>query len=299
MDVSLLRTGEFFSVLCALLWATATILFRKSGERIPPVALNLFKNVLALLLFFPSLWALGVPFLHPDRTLDEWLLLLASGAVGIGIADSLYLSSLNRLGAGGMALVNATYTPMVLAVAAVYPGEPIGWALLGAMALMVGAILVGTWQPAALRTPGRDGTGRGVALGILSMLLMAVSILAVKPLLDRSDPWWFATVRIAGGTLFLAAQTLLPKHRRDAAAAFRPSRAWTVMVPGAIVGTYFAMVAWIAGTKYTYATIASVLNQTGVLFTVILAALFLREKITFRRAAAVALALAGAALAVL
>lgn len=299
MDFSFLRTGESFSILCALLWSVATILFRKSGERIPPVALNLFKNVLALLLFFPTLWVLGVPFVHPDRTAGEWLLLLGSGALGIGIADSLYLGSLNRLGAGGIALVNATYSPMVLAVAAVYPGEPIGWTLLGAMAFMVTAILVGTWQPRALRTPDSAEIGRGLALGILSMLLMAVSILAVKPLLDRSDPWWFTTVRLSGGTLFLAVQMLWPRHHRAAAAAFRPNRSWSVMIPASLVGTYLAMAAWVAGTKYTYATIAGVLNQTGVLFTVVLAALFLGERITSRRALAVALALGGAALAIL
>jgi len=46
--------GEIYSLTCAVIWG-CVILFRKSGETIAPVALNLFKNTVALLLFLVTL----------------------------------------------------------------------------------------------------------------------------------------------------------------------------------------------------------------------------------------------------
>ena len=42
--------GEFYSLSCAVVWAAAVVLFRKSGESLGPFALNLFKNGLAAVL---------------------------------------------------------------------------------------------------------------------------------------------------------------------------------------------------------------------------------------------------------
>lgn len=36
--------GEMYSLACGLAWAIAVVLFKKSGESLPPFALNLFKN---------------------------------------------------------------------------------------------------------------------------------------------------------------------------------------------------------------------------------------------------------------
>ena len=51
--------GEILSFTCAILWATAVVLFRKSGETVSPLGLNLFKNVLGLALFLPTSLLLG------------------------------------------------------------------------------------------------------------------------------------------------------------------------------------------------------------------------------------------------
>jgi drug/metabolite transporter (DMT)-like permease len=54
------------------------------------------------------------------------------------------------------------------------------------------------------------------------------------------------------------------------------------------------MVIWIAGIKYTQASIASALNQTSTIFIFIFAGLILREPITVRRALGIILAFTGA-----
>ncbi len=36
--------GEVWALLAALIWSVAVILFKRTGEEVPPLALNLFKN---------------------------------------------------------------------------------------------------------------------------------------------------------------------------------------------------------------------------------------------------------------
>lgn len=299
--MSLLQSGEFFSLACAVLWSGATILLRKSGEHVPPVALNLFKDTVALVLFAATLPIAGVSFAPPDQTWREWLVLLASGAVGIGIADSLFLASLNRLGAGGNAIVSALYAPFTVLASFVYLREAIGPLLLLATAMMVGAIVLSTWQPrAAGPRPEPRRALSGVLLGTLANFLMAVAIVYAKPVLDRADPWWAAFVRLLGGIVFLAGQGLVrPALRSAIARCFRPGRPWRVTVPASVLGAYLAMIVWILGMKYTYASTAAVLNQSSTLWTVLLGWLLLRERMTARKALAMALAFGGSVVAVL
>ena len=39
--------GELLALLSPMAWAVAVILFRKTGEKVPPVPLNLVKNSVA------------------------------------------------------------------------------------------------------------------------------------------------------------------------------------------------------------------------------------------------------------
>jgi len=65
--------GELYSLTCALFGAVTVILFRKSGETIPPVALILFKNTVALVLFLLTLPLLGVAVFPHDVRAIEWV----------------------------------------------------------------------------------------------------------------------------------------------------------------------------------------------------------------------------------
>lgn len=292
-------SGETYSILCAALWAVAVILFRKSGDTVPPVALNLFKGVVGLTLSLVTMAVLGVPFFPASASALDWTILAASGIVGIGIADTIFFVSLNRLGAGRIAIVDCLYSPFVILCSFLYLHEPLGVPLLAAVVLMGLAIFIGTWSPdPTQRTLPRD-LHVGVLLGILATFLMAAGIVAVKPILNRSDVWWALSVRLAAGVAFLAIQGSLPRHRASVLAALRPTRQWRITIPAAFVGTYLSIFFWTMGMKYTMTTIASVLNQLSNLFILVLAWLFLRERLGPRQWIAIAMGVGAGVLAVL
>jgi len=288
--------GELYSLLCAVLWATAVIFFRKSGEQTPPVALNLFKGVTALLLLVPTMLLFDTPTLITEHSTADWVLLLVSGVVGVGIADTLFFASLNRLGAGRSAIVDCLYSPLVVACSALLLSEPIGLALAAGVALMVVGILLESnpWSRSIAPPAERREQRVGVALGVAAMLMMALGIVIAKPVLDRSAILWASVVRVAAGTAFVALQCLHPKHYAAVRQIFVPSRQWRYTVPGAVVGTYLAMVVWLAGMKYTSAGVAAVLNQSNTLLIPLLAVPTLGEKLTGRKIVAVAFGFVGA-----
>lgn len=74
---------------------------------------------------------------------------------------------------------------------------------------------------------------------------------------------------------------------------FKPTKQWKFLFPGAFLGSYLSMALWVAGFKYTGAAIAAVLNQTSMIFAIILATWLLKEKMTKRKFAAVCIAASG------
>jgi drug/metabolite transporter (DMT)-like permease len=294
---ALSHSGEFYAAACALLWAMAVIFFRKSGDFVSPLVLNLFKAVVGLVLLVASMLVLRVPFFPAERTALDWIALLASGALGIAAADTLFFASLNRLGAGRSAIVDCLYSPLVILFAFLFLREPIGPALVAATVLIGGAILLGTFhaEPAA-GAAARRAIAVGVLYGAISMILMAGAIVAAKPAITRADPWWATTVRMAGALPVLVLQASRRPYRGEALAAFRPGPHWKVLMPGAVLGAYVALILWILGFKYTFAGVAGVINQTSTVMVMVLATLFLREPLTWRKASAIAMGFAGAAL---
>jgi drug/metabolite transporter (DMT)-like permease len=287
--------GELYSLASALFWAVAVILFRKSGEQLEPVALNLFKGAAALVLLVASMALLGTAPFPAGIGKREWGILLASGIIGIGVADTLFFASLNRLGAGRNSIVACLYSPFVVLCAALMLGEPVGvWLVAGVGLLATGILLdANPFGPTDHRVPRREARA-GVLLGAIAMFLMAFGIVLAKPVLETVDVLWASTVRVLGGTAFVALHCLRPRHHAAVRRAFTPSKLWFLLVPGAFVGTYLAMMLWLAGMKYTNASVAGVLNQLSTLLVPLLAAPLLHERLTSHKMGAVALGFAGA-----
>jgi drug/metabolite transporter (DMT)-like permease len=300
MNLDFPHAGEVYSALCALLWAVAVILFRKSGEKVTPVVLNLFKDVTGLILLCATMLILSVEFFPAEQTAEDWIILLVSGVIGIGIADTIFFASLNRLGAGRSAIVDCLYSPFVILCSLVHLDESFGPLLIVALVMMVSAIFIGTWQPELTDKPeDKKQIKIGVILGVISMACMAIGISMAKPVLDRSDPWWATTVRMVSGTAFLAVIVACTSRRKEFIKVFRPSALWKVTVPAAVVGAYLAVFFWIAGMKYTETTTASVLNQSSNVFVIFLATLFLKERLTTRKLIAICMGFAGGVIATL
>lgn len=302
LNIDFPHAGEVYSLASAVLWATSVILFKLSGDKVQPVPLNLYKNIVGLTLLLVTMCLIGKDFSPDTNTNLDWAILFVSGILGIGIADTLFFISLNNLGAGRFAIVDCLYSPFILLCSFVYLSEPIGPNMLTGLGLLISAILIGTWHRSSRSNAAPiEGKGIkvGVFLGILATFLMAVGLVMIKPVLNRSDPFWATMVRLLGGLSLLLIQGAFPRYRKEVIRILKPGPIWKIIFPAAVVGSYLAMFFWIAGMTYTYTTEASILNQTSVIFVIILATIILKEPLTMRKSIALFLGTAGALLAVL
>ncbi len=286
--------GPVYALATAFCWSIAVVLFKKSGEGIDAIGLNFFKNLLGLILFVIT-FALSGGGPEQSSSADVWTLFL-SGVVGIGFADTMFFRCLNILGAGRAAIVDCAYSPLIMIFSFFILGEKLALSAGFGALLIVGAVLV-TVQRENDPTLTRANAIKGVMFGVTAMAAMGLAIVYVKPILDRSPVLWATMIRMGGGVAALVVLALFRSSaRRSALAALRPQRAWRYAIPGSIVGTYVCLLLWVSGFKYNQANVAAILNQTATVFTVILAAIFLGDRLSLRRGIAVGMAFLGSVL---
>ncbi len=287
----LIGKGEAFSLLSAAAWAFGVILYKRLGERLPPLALNLRKNLVVLVMLLPVLVAVH-GLTPPSTSMSDVLIALGSGVIGIGIADTLYFRALNRLGAGRMGIVGNFFSPFVLVLSFAFLGERLtGLQLFGFCLVSIGVLVIheraqeGSVDAAALR--------RGLLMGVAAVLLMAVAIVMVKRVLERNELVWISAIRMLGG---VGAMLVLSWWSGGGGAPARLDRqGWLLLVFAAFVGQLLSMLLWLAGYKYTSASVASILNETSSVFIVILAWWMLAEPMTRRRVIGVCFTMSGVA----
>ncbi|HUP90756.1 MAG TPA: DMT family transporter [Solimonas sp.] len=292
-----LGPGEIYSITCALAWGTAVVLLKKSGESLAPFALNLFKNTMVLPLFLLTILIVEGTQLPPIPPAHLALILL-SGFLGIAAGDTLYLGALNTIGASRMAVAQTLYSPFVIGLSILFLAERLRlWQFAGVALVLAGIVLV-TWVRGAERALDHDAIVRGALGAVFSVFLMAIGVVIAKPMLEQYSFLWVVTLRVAGGLggmlLIVALQRRVPELR----AAYRGVRHWPQVIAGGLIATYISMMLWLAGYKYTKASVAAVLNELAAVFILVLAVIFLRERVTRRQLAGTALALAGVVLVV-
>lgn len=287
-----MNLGEALAILSALAWSAGVIIYKRLGETIAPARLNLTKNLLALILLVPSVLLFGGP--PPQLDGADLAITLLSGLLGIAVADSLYLTALNQLGAARMGILGNFFSPFVIVLSFLFLGERLGPLQLLGFALVTGGVLVVSVRRSAIAAE-RRALRRGLALGVGSILLMAVAIVLVKRVLEAQPLIWMVALRVAGGVGGLLLLFALRRQSPWPTPAERAQLRWPVLLFGAFVGQYLSMVLWLGGNKYTSASVAAILNETNSVFIVLLAALFLHEPLSRAKLLGVALTLSGVA----
>lgn len=283
--------GEIMALTTAIVWASAVILFKKSGETVHPIGLNLFKNVLAFALIIPTMWIMGKTMLRPVPAW-HYLFIIFSGALGIGISDTLFFKSLNLLGAGLSAIVDCLYSPFIIGLSILWLGERLTALQVIGAAMIISAVLTITVKGGAGGISQRDLLW-GVFYGAAAMAVMAVSIVMIKPMLETSPLLWIMELRLLGGILPLIAVLIFHPRRRRICASIWSQQGRVYTLTGSFIGGYLALLLWLGGMKFTQASIAAALNQTSNIFVFIFAGIFLKELIDKKRIAGIVLGVGG------
>jgi drug/metabolite transporter (DMT)-like permease len=290
--------GKIMALLCAAVWAGAVILFKLAGDRIRPLALNLYKTALTVTLLFPLLLLLEIPLIPDGMPGKHWLAVMASGILGIAISDTLFFACLNRLGAGMTAIVDALYAPFVMTATWLFLLQKPRLEQIGGALLVIAAVLTVAYRKSGTPLPTRRVMS-GILFGVAAMAIMAVSIVLMQPVLSGASVFWVTELRMLAALAVLLAMFAWQKDRRQMLAPLWQKGSRHYAFWGALLGNLLSMTLWVGAFKFTSVNSAAVLNQTNTVFVVVLASVFLKETFTRRRLLATALAVAGSLLVLL
>jgi len=240
----------------------------------------------------PTLYLLGHSLFQPVSSRD-YLILFISGALGIGIADTLFFKSLNLLGASLVAIVDCLYSPFIICLSIIFLGESLNLFQVIGLVMILSAVLTIT-KPSSSNKLSRRNLVLGVLFGALAMAANAAGIVLVKPLLERFSLIWVAEMRLLAGAIVLGLVLLLHPARKKITSSLNSVGRWPYTLSGSFFGAYLSMVLWLGGMKYTQASISASLNQTSNIFIFVFAAIFLKETINSQKVLAIILAVAGA-----
>jgi len=287
--------GEILALTVAVVWASAVILFKKTGEKVHPIGLNLFKNVLAFVLFIFTLLFFKIDFYNPDASLNDYNLIIMSGIFGIGLGDTLFFMCLNRLGAGLTAIVDCFYAPIIISLSFIFLGESLSWIQLFGVVLIIAAILAATYKKTK-EPVDQKNLILGIIFGITALVSMGIGVIMIKPILNDYSLLWITELRLLGGILILVPIVIFHPHKYSILKSIFNTQQRSNMIIGSFLGAYLSMIIWLGGMKFTQVSTASALNQTTNMFIFIFAAIFLKEKITTQKTIGIVLALIGAVL---
>jgi drug/metabolite transporter (DMT)-like permease len=286
--------GELCALLSPLAWAISVILF-KQATVLPPAAMNLFKNTLALVLLSLTMGVVGVE-IPVDRPAADWSIVALSGLLGLSLADTLLFTGLSRIGASRLAVVDTTYAPTVIVLSALFLNEPLSLIFLLGAAGVLGGVALASIEP-------QKKLDRSVVVGMLyawgGISCTATAVVLVKPVLEQSELLEITWSRLffgVGGQLFYL---LLSDQLQGTLRALVPSPAYKTLVPASILGTWLSLLLWLGGFKWAPASVAAVLNQLATVYILVLARVVLKEELKSRQIVGTMLAAVGALVLVL
>lgn len=286
--------GNALALTCAMVWSLSIILMKKSGARIHPLALNLGKNVLGLvLLLITALIVDGGVHLPPAR---ETGLLLLSGFLGIGVADGLVLRAMKSLHASHVGIIECLFAPFVIILSMIFLGEKPTPLMFVGGGLIVASLLFVKPQEGTPDSTGPEHKARGILLMSVGLFLIAAGIVLIKPLFGSTTLISMVTIRMTAGVVGSAVIFMGTKERGAHFREFFAAPHKLTLLGGCFLSAYLSLILWVSGYKYLQASAAALLNQTSTIFTVIFAILILKEELTRSKLVAILLAMSGAVL---
>ena len=282
--------GDLYALLTAVCWSFAVVLFDLSSNKFNPLQINIVKNCLGVIGFIITIFILNIPY--PNFSNKSLIILVISGIIGVGVADLLFLDSLNKIGSSFSAIVATIYAPSVFIIAYICFGEIITLNVYIGTIFILGGIIVSTYNSPKLISSYHLVTG--VFYGALAQILTALSVLSVKPIMVDNPILYVALIRFGMGLFIGLIFLILKSGPYEVIVTFRIGISNTFMLLGAFFGTYLSVILWLAGYKYTLSGKAAIYNQLSTVFISIMAVVFLKEKLTNKKKIGIVLSFFGA-----
>ncbi len=268
-------SGEWAALVAALLWSIAAVIFSGFAGRVSPLGLNLLKGCFAI--GYLSLTLAVAPFFGgagvSGGTITSWLLLLLSGAIGIGIGDTFYFEALHDIGPRKTLLLKV----LAPAIAAVLAWATLRETLTVQDGFGIGITIAGVAWVISERTSVMNDSDtssnshsqfRGVMFALFASITEAIgAVMSRMAFLETEiDPLWSTWLRLVGGAIVVIG--MLFWEQTPVFLGDRSGRKQLLLITlgVAFFSTYLGIWLQQIALKSTAAAIAQTLGATSPLF---------------------------------
>ena len=192
--------GFFSAISAVFFWTFACSIWRKESEKLLPRQINIYKNVLASILFLPAV--INISWFSEINSI---FILVVSGIIGIAIGDTLYINSLKIIGTRKTLSFEAL-TPIIatiietLTINEIYPQKV--W--LGSF-IVSGSLLMIVRQNTNKNYNSRELEIFGILCALGSVLCAVIAALMSRIILISSTltPLQTTEIRLLSASIFL------------------------------------------------------------------------------------------------
>lgn len=289
--------GEFAALGSAFLWAVSNILMGSQSDRLPASVISALRCVFATLFVVGLAAILVLTGQAGALTGGAALGLAGSGALGVGVGDTLYIRSLRHIGVSrAFPISMAVYPLLTFLLAVPLLGEELSARIgLGSALIIGGVVLVvsgglAAGDPAAEPRSERERwLGNGLVAG--AALLWALASVWLRSASEGVEPAVSQAVRMPAAALVTGlvvyGSGIRPEMRGYS------GRTWTALLLTGVVGTGVGSMLFVFAVQQSGAARTAVLSSTAPLFALPMAALLLGERVSGRVIGGTALSIAG------
>lgn len=311
--------GEIAALLAAMVWAGTSVALTSLSARVSPVVLSGLRLSFGSVIVFLVLVMSGEAHDLQEASVVTLAGVMASGFIGYGIGDTIYIAALKRLGmAVTFPITMALFITLTVAGGVALLGEPFGWGLpAGAAFIGAGVYLIvipskpggglvpplpaepaaSTMAEARLAEVYAPPTIAGyVMLGAVGVFWTIATLWLANAKGDLG-PVAAGAIRTPSGAAALVGFALATQ-RAELAAPFRNVRHLGAVVAAGVVGTGIGSLMYVYAVVEAGAARTAVLSATSPLMALPLSIIFLGERLTRRIVVGTALCVAGILLVV-
>jgi len=277
--------GELAALGTAILWTISAVLYKEALLNTKPVSANIVRCTCTSVVLVICLACIGKIGTLANVPTYAIVLASVSGVIGLGLGDTLYMTSLKLIGVARAVSITCTYPLFSILLAILLQKEVVTlWVVLGAVAIVLGTWLLSQEEETDSKKLHKRELVKGVASALATAVIWSVSIsminTAVTLLGTRSLDHALAvnTIRVLATAIFLLASAPITDRKFNFLKIQR--KTLYALVSGGIIALALGWFLLAMSFLYIPESKAVPISSTSPLFAAIAAMTLLREPVT-------------------